>query len=204
MSLSGEQLGFYYRKDCWIFKDVDISVSPGEVLGFSGYSGCGKTTLARVLAGYLTPCKGKITVDNCPFQNGTFRPVQLIYQHPEKAINSKWRMREVLTESYIPPQEFLDALEIREEWMNRWPIELSGGELQRFCIARALNPETRYLIADEMTTMLDAITQAKIWHGLLKICRDRKIGLIVVSHEKSLLHRICDRIYEIVDTKEIK
>ena len=106
-------------------------------------------------------------------------------------------MRDVLTESYTPSQDILDAFEIREEWMNRWPIELSGGEQQRFCIVRALNPATKYIIADEMTTMLDAITQAKIWNAFLGICKQRDIGVIVVSHDTSLLNRLCDHIYKV-------
>lgn len=197
MHLIGENLGHYYQKDHWIFKNVNISVAPGQVLGLSGYSGCGKTTLARIIGGYITPRTGRVTLDQKVMERQSFRPVQLICQHPEKAVNPKWRMREVLTESYIPPQDILDAFEIRAEWMNRWPIELSGGELQRFCIVRALNPVTKYIIADEMTTMLDAITQAKIWHSLLTICQSRKIGIIVVSHEKSLLTRLCNKIYEV-------
>ncbi|MNP18725.1 Oligopeptide transport ATP-binding protein OppF [compost metagenome] len=136
-------------------------------------------------------------MDDQVMERHAFRPVQLIYQHPEKAMNPKWRMRDVLTESYAPSQEILDAFEIREEWLSRWPVELSGGEKQRFCIVRALNPATRYIIADEMTTMLDAITQAKIWHSFLNICKTRDIGVIVVSHETSLLNRICDRIYKV-------
>ena len=166
-------------------------------MGLSGYSGCGKTTLSRLLAGYLSPREGSVTLDNSDFPPHVFRPVQLIYQHPEKAINPKWHMRRVLTEAYTPAPDILEAFEIREEWMDRWPIELSGGELQRFCIARALNPKTKYLIADEMTTMLDSITQAKIWHSLLNICSARNIGVIVVSHDRSLLNRICDRIFEV-------
>ena len=197
MNLTGELLGHYYQKDRWIFKDVNITVTPGQVLGLSGYSGCGKTTLARILAGYMPPRTGLVAIGEKPLERKAFRPVQLIYQHPEKAIDPKWRMKEVLTESYTPSPDILDAFEIREEWLNRWPLELSGGQLQRFCIVRALNPATRFIIADEMTTMLDAITQAKIWNAFLRICKNREIGIIVVSHEKSLISRICDEVYEV-------
>ena len=65
-----------------------------------------------------------------------------------------------------PIKRCLELLGIDQEWLERWPNELSGGELQRFCVARALGPNTRFLIADEMTTMLDAITQAQIWHAV--------------------------------------
>jgi len=110
-------------------------------------------------------------------------------------MNPKWKMKDILNESYTPNQEILDAFGIRDEWMTRWPIELSGGELQRFSIVRALNPMTEYIIADEMTTMLDGITQAYIWKQLLSIVEKRNLGLIIISHEKELLKKICDRIY---------
>jgi len=79
----------------------------------------------------------------------------------------------------------------------RFPNELSGGELQRFCVARALGPNTRYLIADEMTTMFDAITQAQIWNAVLKIAEQRKMGMVVVSHDMNLIQQLCHRVIEI-------
>lgn len=197
MALVGENLGYYYRKDHWILQDINISIAPGEVLGLSGYSGCGKTTLARMLAGYVPPRAGRVMLDGRPLARRSFRPVQLIYQHPEKAINPKWRMKDVLNESYTPSPEILEAFEIRKEWLDRWPLELSGGEKQRFSIVRALHHDTQYIIADEMTTMLDAITQAQIWRAFLNICQSRSIGVVVVSHEESLLHRLCDRVYKV-------
>ncbi len=78
--------------------------------------------------------------------------------------------------------------------MHRFPSQLSGGELQRFCLARAIAPETKYLIADEMTTMLDAIIQAQIWHTVLQLVHNRQLGVLVISHELPLLKQVCNRI----------
>lgn len=77
--------------------------------------------------------------------------------------------------------------------MDRYPGELSGGELQRFCIARALGEGTEFLLADEISTMLDLITQSQIWNFLLEEVKRREIGLLVVSHSEALLDRICNR-----------
>jgi peptide/nickel transport system ATP-binding protein len=85
---------------------------------------------------------------------------------------------------------------LKKDWLNRWPNELSGGELLRFALARALSPKTRFLIADEITTMVDAITQAQIWNIVLNIVDELNIGVLVVSHDRNLINRLChDTVY---------
>lgn len=103
------------------------------------------------------------------------------------------KMKEIITEGDEIDERILRELGIREEWMERYPAELSGGELQRFCIARVLGKRTRYLIADEISTMLDAITKKQIWSFLLKETQKRQIGMLIVSHKKELLDVVCTR-----------
>ncbi|NHN30266.1 ABC transporter ATP-binding protein [Paenibacillus agricola] len=197
MHLEGSNLGFRYGRGApWIVQGAHISIAQGEVVGLVGPSGSGKTTLARLLAGYDLPQAGRITCDGRPLLPGGIQPVQLVFQHPEKAVNPRWRMRRTITEGWEPDAGFLQTLGIEREWLDRYPNELSGGELQRFCVARALGPQTRYLIADEMTTMLDAITQAQIWHTVMDIARQRNLGILVISHESSLIQRLCSRVIE--------
>lgn len=191
-------LSFKYDKSDWLFKHVNITIRPGEIVGMYGKSGSGKTTMLKVIAGYMPPSEGAVIVDGKNVieivNKCAVHPVQLIWQHPEKAINPKWKMNDVLNEVEGLDHDILDMMGIQTEWFNRQSHELSGGELQRFCIARAFSPETRYILADEMTSMFDAITQAQIWHQVQKLVKEFHIGMLVVSHNIHLLKRVSDRI----------
>ncbi|WP_071460784.1 ABC transporter ATP-binding protein [Bacillus massilinigeriensis] len=193
MQLEAKKLSYRYGCYPWLFREVDFTLSPGEVVGLLGPSGSGKTTLCRILAGYVKPAEGRVLLGGKPITRKGYQPVQLVFQHPEKALNPRWRMRKVLKEAEVE-DSILEALGIQSEWLSHFPGELSGGELQRFCVARALGKGTRFLIADEMTTMLDAITQAQIWNAVLNAQKQREMGIVVVSHEEKLVARLCDRV----------
>ncbi|MET3317857.1 UNVERIFIED_ORG: peptide/nickel transport system ATP-binding protein [Peribacillus simplex] len=199
MQLEAKDIGFRYGNGPWLFQGVNLTLEPGEIVGITGPSGCGKTTFCRILAGFETPIEGTVTFNSAPLPKKGYHPVQLIFQHPEKAINPRWKMHKILNEGWKPNKEVLELLGIDREWLERWPNELSGGELQRFCVARALGPNTRFIIADEMTTMLDAITQAQIWHAVIEIAKKRKMGIVVVTHESKLMQRLCQRVIDFND-----
>lgn len=194
MQLKASNISFKYKNsEKYILKNIDFEVNSGEIVGLIAPSGFGKTTFAKILSGYEKKFTGDISIDGKKL-NKSYNPVQLILQHPEKAINPKWKMSKILKEAFNPSKDLLDSMGIKEEWLNRYPNELSGGELQRFCVIRALSKETKFLIADEMTTMLDAITQAQIWDVVLAYAKKNNIGIVVISHEKFLIDRICERV----------
>ncbi len=196
MLLEALNISFRHPNGHWLFRNLSFSLRSGEIVGIRGPSGCGKTTFARIISGYEEPSEGVVLLDNSPLPKANYHPVQLIYQHPEKAVNIRWKMSKILNEGWNPDDNLLTSLGIEREWLNRWPNELSGGELQRFCVARALGPKTKFLIADEMTTMLDAISQAQIWYSVLKGAEERNLGIIVVSHDNYLLNRVCSKVIE--------
>ena len=141
-----------------VLDDVSLAVAPGERVQLAALSGTGKTTLCRVLAGYLAPRTGEVLVDGSPLPRRGPCPVQLIGQHPELTLDPRMRMAASLAECGASEEELgrlRELLGIRDAWLSRYPHELSGGEMQRFCIARALGAHPSYLIADEVSTMLD-------------------------------------------------
>ena len=217
MSLAVENVSFAYPGRAPVLRDVSLAVEPGERVALTAPSGTGKTTLCRVIAGYLAPAAGRIVVDGVEAGGRAWaclcrrardpRPVQLIWQHPEQAFDPRLTLAVSLAEgvaggrrlsrgearALIESSELVERFEVRPAWLDRLPHELSGGELMRLAIVRALLTEPRYLICDEMTASLDALTQAQIWRETLALADERGMGLIVVSHSPALLARVSAR-----------
>ena len=199
MELEAKHISFQYGSDSrQILNDFSLKLTQKERVGLIAPSGFGKTTFCKILAGYEKPDQGEILLDGRPLaEYKGYCPVQMIWQHPEHLVNPRLRMREVLAEGDHLEGRIVEGLGIEPDWLNRYPAELSGGELQRFCIARALGERTRFILADEISTMLDLITQSQIWSFLVQETRQRGIGLLALSHNLPLLQQVCTRVEDL-------
>lgn len=197
--LTAENLTFAYPGCAPVLQNVSLQVESHERVALKAPSGYGKSTLCQLLAGYLTPQQGSVLLDGKKPQAGPGKPnaVQLIWQHPEQVMDPYLRMSESLAEVGGITEELRVGLGIKPEWLTRFPHELSGGELQRCCIARTLMCRPQFIIADEISTMLDAITQAQIWHFLLEYTQNNGVGLVMVTHSPALLQRLATRVIEL-------
>ncbi len=191
MLLEAKNIFFRYeKKGRFILENISFSIESTQRIGIIAPSGFGKTTLCKLLSGYLKPTAGSILLDGKPLPQNGYCPVQMIWQHPDMAVNPRLIMKKTLAEGDAISEEIITRLGIQQSWLYRFPNTLSGGELQRFCIARTLGEKTRFLLADEITTMLDFVTQSQIWHFLLQETEKREIGLLVVSHDIDLLKQV--------------
>ena len=199
MLLEAKNISFRYGKDTrQILEDFSLSLESHERVGIIAPSGFGKTTFCKILAGYEKPDSGEVLLDGKPLDSYQgYCPIQMIWQHPEQVVNPRLHMRKVLEEGQEIEESIIHGLGIEDYWMNRYPGELSGGELQRFCIARALGKGTKFILADEITTMMDLITQSQLWSFLMKEVQKREIGLLAVSHHMPLMQSICTRMVEL-------
>ena len=198
MKLEVKDVSYSYDNHKTILDHINLTVESHERVGILAPSGIGKTTLCKIMAGYLKPDQGEILVDGNPLPKKGYCPVQMIWQHPEKAVNPRLKLKEIIADGDNVEPRIIQELGIEQDWMNPYPQELSGGELQRFCIARALGERTRFILADEISTMLDLITQSQIWEFLLKEVKRREIGLIVVSHSEPLMQAVSTRTISLV------
>ena len=150
MVLEAKNISFQYGRDTkQILENFSLRMESHERVGIVAPSGFGKTTFCKILSGYEKPDGGEVLLDGKPLSSyGRYCPVQMIWQHPEQVVNPRLRMREVLKQGDEIEEYIVEGLGIEEDWKNRFPAEISGGEMQRFCIARALGRRTRFLLAD--------------------------------------------------------
>lgn len=199
--LEGQGLSCSFGSERVLFRDLDFSVYPRERLAILAPSGAGKTTLCRILAGYAKPDTGFVLVQGVPLDRAArgLRSVQLISQHPEKAFDPRMRMRDSLAEAgCLDDARAVDLrvrFGVRDDWLERLPHELSGGELMRFCMVRALMTNPTVLICDESTAMLDLVTQDELWGQICDLQEARSFGLILVSHNPGVVAQIATRAF---------
>ncbi len=212
--LIAENISYGYPGRPPLLRCVSLDVAPGERVALKAASGAGKTTLCRILAGYIAPDSGRVLVDAQELACGGSRkrvpascrgpyPVQLIWQHPEQAFDPLLRVERSLSEAgdlaSDQARSLAERLGVRDGWFARRPHELSGGELMRCCLLRALMARPAYLIADESTAMLDMVTQAEIWRALVEVADECDMGLLLVSHSEALVSRVATRCVELAD-----
>jgi len=209
-----------YRQGGWwrarratvVADDVNLHVSAGETLGVVGESGCGKSSLARVIAQLIPYDRGEIRLDGQLLRSGKHpgkraagQPVQMVFQDPYQSLNPRRSVLESLIEGPLNAgvsraaaidraRQLIARVQLSEASLRRYPHEFSGGQRQRICIARALACKPQLLIADEAVSALDVSVQRQILDLLEEIQAQLGLAMIFITHDLRVAARLCDRI----------
>ncbi|ALR76446.1 nickel import ATP-binding protein NikE [[Enterobacter] lignolyticus] len=196
-----------------VLEDVSFSLNGGETVALLGRSGCGKSTLARLIVGLESPTRGRILWRDEPLsalnrrqQKAFRREIQMVFQDSISAVNPRKTVREILrepmrhllsltrAEQLARASEMLRAVELDGDILDQRPPQLSGGQLQRVCLARALAVEPKLLILDEAVSNLDLVLQAGVIRLLKRLQQQFGTACLFITHDLRLVERFCHRV----------
>ena len=214
MSLTAHAVTAGYRGR-HVIREVSLSVAPGETVALRGPSGSGKSTLVRVLALLHHPDAGHVTLDGTRVAGvrhavpaDVRTRIGLLFQSPRAASDPRLSLHDLIAEPLSAMRrprdeitarvaELTERVGLTPDLLTRRPHAVSDGQLQRACLARALVHRPRYLLCDEATTMLDASTQAHVAAVITEEQRHHDVGVLLVSHDDTLIARWADRVEEL-------
>lgn len=200
-------------------KDINFDIKEGEVVSLIGESGSGKTSISKIIVGLLKAegqilFKGIDILENHKKINGK---IQMIFQSPYSSLNPKYKIKDIILEGVIYQKvlkkgedideyllNILNEVGLDKEVLNKYPHELSGGQRQRVGIARAVAVKPDLIIADEILTALDALTQIQILELFQKLKENKKISYLFISHDINVVKKISDRLLIIKDGEIIE
>lgn len=196
-----------------VLDDINFTIKAGECLGIVGLSGGGKSTLAKIITrlipfdgGQIILCGKDILIEK---DREIYKKMQMIFQNPEESFNPRRKLGKSIAE---PIKNFLGGENLKERVENllievglpknyteRYPREVSGGECQRAAIARAISINPKLLICDEATSALDVTIQAQIVALIRKICVEKNIACLFITHDLAILKKLADRVLVLED-----
>lgn len=210
--LSASNLKFRYAASGpWTINNVSLSINAGTSVGIVGESGSGKSTIIRLLSGLLTPQEGVVNIDGKNLSEWSKeeplalrRFGQLVFQSPRRSFDPRMRLGRALSEPIRALEKrtpnsdelalWMSRVGLSPELLDRYPHQLSGGQLQRVSLARAMSIGPQVLYADEPTSSLDVSVQAQVLNLLMELRSDLGLTLVLVSHDLAVVGRMCERI----------
>lgn len=209
-----QQKTLFGRERQVVLNGVSLELKKGESLALVGESGSGKSTLGRVLCGLLKPEQGSVCLDGIPLygrhspeeKNNLRHKISIVFQNYTASVNPRVRVRDILWESLRTvegmqkdkaQQEMICLLEqvgLGEAYLNRYPHELSGGQLQRVCIARAVALNPAFIVLDEAISSLDASTQTQVMDLLMDLKAQYGFSYLFITHDLTAVTYMCDRV----------